>query len=294
VILITQPNEKHVPVLLERVLEVLNPRPGESYLDMTVGYGGHARAVIDRTGAPEKAVLVDRDTNALASVSDLQDLGATPMHSDFATATEELGKSGRTFDMILADFGVSSPHLDNADRGFSFMREGPLDMRMDRTQATTAADIVNSYKKHELVDILRKFGEEPQAEKIAAAIVSHKPFETTTQLADVIEETIPRWGKTHPATRTFQAIRMAVNTELDQIESTLNRVESLMTPGSRLAIISFHSLEDRIVKTFFKERCKSGYESTMDLITKRPILGTEEIDLYPRSRSAVLRAAVKK
>ncbi len=288
------PNEQHTPVLLERVLEVLNPQPGESYLDLTVGYGGHARAVIGRTGAPQKAILVDRDTNALASVSDLQDLGATPMHSDFASAVQQLGESGRTFDMILADFGVSSPHLDNADRGFSFMREGPLDMRMDRTQATTAADIVNSSSKDEIEDILRTFGEEPKAGKIAAAIASHRPFETTTQLADVIEEAIPRRGKTHPATRTFQAIRMAVNNELEQIQSTLNRVEDLLAPGSRLAVISFHSLEDRIVKTFFNERCKSGYESTMDLITKRPILGTEEIDLYPRSRSAVLRAAAKK
>ena len=292
--MITQPNDKHTPVLLERVLEVLNPQPGESYLDLTTGYGGHARAILERTGAPEKAVLVDRDTNALNSVNDLQDLGATPMHSDFASAVRQLGEEGKTFDMVLADFGVSSPHLDDADRGFSFMREGPLDMRMDREQEHSAYDVVNSAIEAELADIIWRYGEERKARQIAKAIVANRPIETTTQLAKVIEDTTPRRGKTHPATRTFQAIRMAVNKELEQVETMLEHVEKLLTPGSRLAIISFHSLEDRIVKTFFGERAKSGYESTMDLITRRPILGTEEIDLHPRSRSAVLRAAAKK
>ncbi len=287
-------NEIHVPVLLERVLEVLDPQPGESYLDMTVGYGGHARAILEKTQAADKAVLVDRDTNALNSVQDLQDLGATPMHSDFANAATSLVESGRKFDIILADLGVSSPHLDNAERGFSFMREGPLDMRMDQSQGASAADIVNSAPTNELIEILQKYGEERRAGQIAEAIVANRPIETTTQLAQIIEDTIHRRGKTNPATRTFQAIRMAVNKEIEQIETMLEHVENLLTPGGRLAIISFHSLEDRVVKTFFNERCKSGYESTMDLITKRPILGTEETDLYPRSRSAVMRAAVKK
>lgn len=289
-----QPNEQHIPVLLERVLEVLDPHPGESYLDLTTGYGGHARAILERTGEPSKATLVDRDSNALASVQDLQDLGATPMHSDFASAAQSLAEAGQTFDLVLADLGVSSPHLDNAERGFSFMREGPLDMRMDQSQEQTAAHIVNRASKQELTQILRRYGEEPHTKRIVDAIVAARPFHTTTQLADTIEATIHRRGKTHPATRTFQAIRLAVNNELEQVETLLDNVEALLKPGSRLAIISFHSLEDRIVKTFFNERCKSGYESTMDLITKKPILGVEEIDLHPRSRSAVLRAAVKK
>lgn len=290
----TQPQPQHIPVLLERVLEVLKPRPGESYLDLTTGYGGHARAIIEKTGAAEKAVLVDRDQSALDSVSDLQNLGATPIHSDFAKATKRLGEKGQKFDMILADLGVSSPHLDDAERGFSFMREGPLDMRMDQMQEQTAATLVNQLSEEELVEVIRRYGEEPMARKIAQAIVAGRPFTTTTELAGAIEDKIPRRGKTNPATRTFQAIRMAVNNELGQVEEMLNGIEHLLSPGSRLAIISFHSLEDRVVKTFFNERCKSGYESTMDLITRRPILGSEEANLYPRSRSAVLRAAVKK
>ena len=166
--------------------------------------------------------------------------------------------------MILADLGVSSPHLDDAERGFSFMREGPLDMRMDQMQEQTAATLVNQLSEEELVEVIRRYGEEPMARKIAQAIVAGRPFTTTTELAGAIEDKIPRRGKTNPATRTFQAIRMAVNNELGQVEEMLN------------------------------ERCKSGYESTMDLITKRPILGSEEANLNPRSRSAVLRAAVKK
>ena len=293
-ILNTQANEQHTPVLLERVLEVLDPQPGESYLDLTTGYGGHARAIIDTTNAADKATLVDRDQQALDSVSDLQDLGATPIHSDFANAAETLAETGQTFDMILADLGVSSPHLDDAERGFSFMREGPLDMRMDRTNERSAATLVNELTQDELANIIRRYGEDRKAGQIAKAIVANRPITTTTELANVIEDTIPRRGKTHPATRTFQAIRLAVNNELEQVQQLLETVEDLLAPGGRLAIISFHSLEDRFVKTFFNERCKSGYESTMELITRRPVLGTEEANLNPRSRSAVLRAAVKK
>jgi 16S rRNA (cytosine1402-N4)-methyltransferase len=293
VILNTQPN-KHTPVLLERVLEVLKPMPGESYLDLTTGYGGHARAIIAKTNAADKATMVDRDQRALQSVQDLQDLGATPIHSDFATAVKQLGETGETFDLILADLGVSSPHLDESDRGFSFMRDGPLDMRMDQSQEETAATIVNQSSQDDLQKYIREYGEENKAKAIAKAIVEARPLNTTGELAQVIENVIPRRGKTHPATRTFQAIRMAVNKELEQVEDMLANIEQLLVPGSRLAIISFHSLEDRIVKSFFNERCKSGYESSMDLLTNRPILGTQEADIHPRSRSAVLRAAVKK
>lgn len=289
-----QHHNQHVPVLLEQVLNVLDPKPGESFLDLTVGYGGHARAVIELTGAAERSTLVDRDTEALKSVADLQDLGATPMHSDFAKAVTGLRSSGQTFDMILADLGVSSPHLDNAERGFSFMREGPLDMRMDRTQQTSADTIVNDTSTEELTTILKKYGEESRASGIAKAIVDNRPIKTTTQLAEVIETVKYRHGKTHPATRTFQAIRLATNTEIEQLTTLLEVVEDLLNPGGRLAIISFHSLEDRLVKTFFNERGKSGYESTLEIITTRPILGKLESDKHPRSRSAVLRAGVKK
>ena len=291
----TTNSNQHIPVLLERVLDVLQPTEGESYLDLTSGYGGHARAIIEKTGKPEAATLVDQDSQALEATHDLQDLGATPIHLDFASAVVELGNSNQQFDMILADLGVSSPHLDDAERGFSFMREGPLDMRMNRNgEGPTAADIVNTAARTRLETILRELGEEKQAKRIAEAIIAARPLQTTHELASVVENVIPRRGKTHPATRTFQAIRMAVNNELEQVERMLAHIEELMKPGSRLAIISFHSLEDRLVKTFFNERCKSGYESTMELLTKRPILGTEESDTNPRSRSAVLRAVVKK
>lgn len=283
-----------MPVLLEQTIDVLNPRPGDSYLDLTAGYGSHARAIIDITGAAERAVLVDRDQRAIDSLKDLQDLGATPMHSDFASAAKLLMEQGRSFDLILADLGVSSPHLDDAERGFSFMRDGPLDMRMDTSKGKTAADLVNNLSGFELEKIIRAYGEEPHAKRIVKAILNARDISTTLQLAEAIEKVIPRRGKTHPATRTFQALRIATNSEFEQIETLLDVVENLLNPGGRLAIISFHSLEDRIVKRFFMERTKSGYESTMQLLTKRPILGKIEAEKYPRSRSAVLRAGVKK
>lgn len=285
----TQP---HMPVLLEQVLHTLAPAKGESYLDLTAGYGGHARAVIEHTMFPERVTLVDRDQSALDSLGDLQEKGASLVHSDFGSACKQLASENMSYDMILMDLGVSSPHLDIPERGFSFMRDGPLDMRMDQSSGITAADIVNNSSEEELIAILRKYGEEPRAKQIAKAITTERPFETTKQLADAVENSSRRpRGKTHPATRTFQAIRMAVNQELEQVEMALSHVETLLKPNGRVAVISFHSLEDRIVKNYFNEKAKSGYESTMKLITKKPILGTIESVNNPRSRSAVLRVA---
>ena len=274
------------------MLDVLAPKQGNSYLDLTAGYGGHARAVLRETMCPDRATLVDRDQTALQSLGDLAGQGAVLVHSDFAEATKLLVEQQKQFDMILLDIGISSPHVDNPKRGFSFNKDGPLDMRMDQTQQVTAQTIVNTYNEQQLVDLLKLYGEESQAQIIARAIVAARPLETTTQLAEVVAS-VKRRGKTkiHPATRTFQAIRIAVNQELKQLQITLPRAEQLLAPKGRLAVISFHSLEDRIVKRFFSERAKSGYESTMELITRRPILGTIEAVSYPRSRSAVLRAA---
>lgn len=284
---------KHIPVLLGEVLQILDPKPGESYLDLTAGYGGHARAVTDITKVINNTTLVDRDQNALDTLGYFQEKGATLRHEDFLQATQALRSENKTFDMILIDLGVSSPQLDRAERGFSFQRVGPLDMRMDQSSGQTAAEFIDSVKEDELANILYRYGDEKKSRRIAKAIVENRPFTTTGELADLIEQTIGRRGKIHPATRTFQAIRIAVNQELAQIEESLPLLPDLLAPGGRLAIISFHSLEDRLVKRFFAEETSSGYESELQLLTKRPISGEDELVTNPRSRSAKLRGVVK-
>ncbi|MGH7196286.1 MAG: 16S rRNA (cytosine(1402)-N(4))-methyltransferase RsmH [Candidatus Saccharimonadales bacterium] len=288
------PQQLHRPVLLKAVLDVLQPKKGEKYLDLTAGYGGHATAVIQEIGAAGLATLVDRDDMAIAALQKLRAAGAHILKSDFASAAEQLHASGEQFDLILIDLGVSSPQLDNAERGFSFMQEGPLDMRMDPTTGFSAADLVNKASVDELIRILREYGEEPKAPKIAQAIVRARPLKTTAQLADVVAKTHRGgWQKTHPATRTFQALRIAVNDELQQVNRTLPLLPELLKPGGRVAVISFHSLEDRLVKRYFKEQAEAGYEATLQLITKQPISGATDDVYNPRARSAKLRAAVK-
>ena len=287
----------HIPVLLKQVVEQLAPRPGESYLDLTAGYGGHARAILGYTKTPEKAVLVDRDQNAIDALEPFARSGAQVIHDSYADYAEKASEAGKRFDMILVDLGVSSPQLDKAGRGFSLKRDGPLDMRMDQRQQRTAADVVNRASKTELLELLERYGEEPtkQALRIATAIIQARPVTTTNQLANVILNTHRgAYKKTHPATRTFQAIRIVVNDELGQLEQLLECVPRLLNPGGRIAIISFHSLEDRLVKRFFAEQADAGYEADFDLLTKKAIRGKLEDDSNPRARSASLRAAVKK
>lgn len=283
-------NNSHVPVLLEQTLDVLQPKVGESYLDLTAGYGGHAQAVLDKTKNPKGAVLVDRDENAIKALKSFEQAGAKVIHSDYNSAADMLEQAGEQFDLILMDIGVSSPHLDKAERGFSFQNEGPLDMRMDQNSGITAEQLIQTASQEELERILKQYGEEPRAKRIAAAMKAEKPS-TTTQLAELVEKTIGRTGKIHPATRTFQSLRIAVNDELSQLEATLPHVLSLLKPGGRMAVISFHSLEDRIVKEFFKKE-SYGYEAQLKLITKKPISGTEDV-FNRRARSAKLRAAIK-
>lgn len=286
---------QHYPVLMNEVLQYLDPQEGESYLDLTAGYGGHASMILDRTLRKPHFTLVDRDTNAVACLEQKFGTDAEIIHKDFLSASAELVAKGRTYNLILADLGVSSPHLDNASRGFSLRADGPLDMRMDESQSLTAADVVNSYAEPDLVEILRTYGEEPRARKIAQLIVEHRPIATTQQLASIVAQAWPGYSKVHPATRTFQAIRIAVNDELSQVAKALPLWMDLLAPGGRIAVISFHSLEDRIVKRFLTENTGDRYDAVLRLLTKQPVTASDdELVFNPRARSAKLRAAVKK
>lgn len=286
----------HVPVLLESTLTVMHPQLGENYLDLTAGYGGHAGAFLEVTKNFAESYLVDRDERAIACLKPLEQKGAQLLHTDFLTAATQLVKKGERFDIVLADLGVSSPQLDQAERGFSFAQDGPLDMRMDRRQDVSAETLVNTATKGELADIIVRYGEEPKgfADKIAAAIIEARPLHTTKELADLVKATYRGpWKKIHPATRTFQALRIAVNQELRQVEDLLPLLPKLLQPGGRVGIISFHSLEDRLVKRYFKEQHLAGYESELSLLTKKPLDGATYDVHNPRSRSAKLRVAVK-
>lgn len=285
----------HVPVLLEDAVRLLAPQKGQTYLDLTAGYGGHASRIIDVVGA-HNATLVDRDARAIAHLQPYQAAGARLIHRDFASAAQQLVDDGKAYDMVLVDLGVSSPQLDMAERGFSLRREGPLDMRMDESGTRTAADIINRTSEKELMRLIEEYGEEPRAKaaRIAHAIRLNRPLRSTTHLAEVILATHRgSYQKIHPATRTFQAIRIALNDELSQIERLLSLMPRLLNPGGRVVVISFHSLEDRIVKRYFAEHDQAGYEAQLRLLIKKPILGATDDTTNPRARSAILRAAVK-
>lgn len=285
----------HIPVLLEQVLQYASPRAGDPYLDLTAGYGGHAEHILAQTHNPGDAVLVDRDQHAIKVLeSKFAESGVRIIQTDFLNASRKLIAEGYTFDVILADLGVSSPHLNEANRGFAISQTGPLDMRMDQTQPLTAAEIVNNYPEAELETILRLYGEEPKARQIAHLIVQHRPYKTTTELAQVVARAWPGHSKVHPATRTFQGLRIAVNDELALLERSLPLWIALLKPGGRLAVISFHSLEDRMVKQVLAEASGRRYDAELQLLTKRPVTATEqEVVFNPRARSAKLRAAVK-
>lgn len=288
------PQQLHIPVLLADTLNVLAPQKGDSYLDLTAGYGGHAKEIIAKIGDASLATLVDRDQTAIDALQPLARAGARVLKRDYATAAEGFFANKERFDLILVDLGVSSPQLDRPERGFSFIQEGPLDMRMDASVGLTAADIVNRASRDELMKLLREYGEEPRAAKIADAIVRSRPIRTTAELAKTVERTYRGpWRKTHPATRTFQALRIAVNDELGQLRRFLPLIPDLLNPGGRVAVISFHSLEDRLVKHFFKEQAEAGYEATLRVLTKNPVSGAAHDVSNPRARSAKLRAAVK-
>ena len=285
----------HEPVLLQEVLEALAPKKGESYLDATAGYGGHSGAILALTTNYADSVLVDRDQMAIDHLRTLfNEKGVHILHQDFLSAAEQLVKDGEQFDIILADLGVSSPHLDKASRGFSFQHSGPLDMRMDQRQTLRAETIVNEWAAETIEEILREYGEEPHARKISQLIVANRPFKTTDELATIIARASGKWQKKNPATRTFQALRIAVNNELGLLTAALPLWIQLLKPGGRLGIISFHSLEDRIVKNYFAEHGGSRYDALFSVPFKNPITASEpELVSNPRSRSAKLRVAAK-
>jgi len=296
--------ELHKPVLLAEVLAWLKPREGESYFDMTAGYGGHAREVLKLTRNYKDAVLNDRDERAVSVLREkdwilkqVQDDSYKPeiMHGDFYSTASSLVECNRTFDLILGDFGVSSPQLDEKLRGFSYIFDAPLDMRMDVRQKLSARTIVNEWSEREIAEILEKYGELSGglARGVARAITSARPVETTGRLAEVVRDRMGRaW--THPEARVFQAVRIAVNGELEQIEKVLPLIPKLLRPGGRVALISFHSLEDRLVKGFLAEAASYGEDSELRILTKKPVVaGNVEVENNPRARSAKLRVAEK-
>jgi 16S rRNA (cytosine1402-N4)-methyltransferase len=287
----------HVPVLLEDVLREFQPQSGESYLDLTAGYGGHARAILEKTGNYADSTLVDRDEMAQNYLTEFSAKGTQLLHTDFVSAARQLVQDGRSYDLILLDLGVSSPQLDLPERGFSFTMNGPLDMRMDRRQGHTAETLVNTANRNDLIRILHEYGEERigTARRYADAIIAARPLHSTGELAEVIKHAhVGKWQKTHPATRTFQAFRICVNDELRQVEEVMPLLPRLLKKGGRVGVISFHSLEDRIVKRYFAEQHQAGYESELSVMTKHPIDGATHDVHNPRSRSAKLRIAVKK
>ncbi|HYF96432.1 MAG TPA: 16S rRNA (cytosine(1402)-N(4))-methyltransferase RsmH [Patescibacteria group bacterium] len=289
--------QKHVPVLAQEVLYYLNPKPGDQYLDLTAGYGGHASLVLDRLGDNGSMTLVDRDEEAIKHLQEVfaKESRVEILRKDFLSASTDLLASGRKYDMVFADIGVSSPHLDNASRGFSFAKEGPLDMRMDRSQKLTAEKIINTYDLDELAKILRDYGEVKNAHKVASRLIEHRPYKTTVELAKRIAQITRRKKRLHPATEVFQALRIAVNGELEMLKKSLGIWVELLKPKGRVGVISFHSLEDRLVKQAFKDYGGNRYDAKLQIVTKQVVTGSDsEIVFNPRSRSAKLRVAQRK
>jgi len=290
----------HVPVLLKEAIDFLAIRRGGTYIDATVGLGGHSYEIAKRLGAPGHLIGLDKDPAALEiarprltpSAEEESDWPRVTLeHRSFAELAND--QPPLTVDGLLADLGVSSLQLDNAARGFSFQAEGPLDMRMNPLSGETAEQVVNQVDEVTLANLIYEFGEERRSRRIARAIVRSRPIRTTAQLADVVSAAARPMNQAerriHPATRTFQALRIFVNRELDDLRDLLKAAPQLLKPGGRLVVISFHSLEDRIVKDALREGVKQGHYR---LLTKKPVTASEEeIDRNPRSRSAKLRSA---
>lgn len=305
----------HVPVLYNEVLDSLNIRPDGIYVDGTVGGGGHSSGICERLSEAGTLIAVDRDTAALeAARARLSGYSCTRkfLHANYSQTDEIEQAAGGKVDGILLDLGVSSFQLDNAERGFSYMQDAPMDMRMNEDDILTAYEVVNGYSEKELARIIREYGEEKWASRIAEFIVRERakePVRTTGRLTEIIKAAIPARARRtgpHPAKRTFQAIRIEVNDELGHLREAVSRMPDLLRSGGRLAIISFHSLEDRIVKTEFDRRldpctcpkefpvCVCGKVADVRKVTRKPLTASEEeLEINPRSRSAKLRVIEK-
>jgi 16S rRNA (cytosine1402-N4)-methyltransferase len=295
----TTERERHVPVLLTEAMLYLAVRPGATVVDCTLGQAGHSSEIIRRLGPRGRLIAFDRDPEAMT----LAKVKLDRVREELSSEAPEVRLIGEAFssaplhlepgsvDALLADFGVSSMQLDNASRGFSFMADGPLDMRQDTRRGETAAQVVNEASERELADLIYEYGEERRSRRIARAIVRGRPVTTTGQLARIVAAAAPamKQDRIHPATRTFQGIRIYVNRELDEIRALLEAAPRLLKPSGRLAVISFHSLEDRIVKDSLRDQAQQGI---WNILTRKPVTASEEeIDRNPRSRSAKLRAA---
>jgi len=297
----TNTNDRHVPVLFQQAIDFLNVRAGGTYVDCTLGLAGHAEGILRRLGPEGHLIGFDRDPEALALAQArlarvLNELGSeapriTLIGEVFSTIASHVQPA--SLDGVLADFGVSSMQFDEAHRGFSFQADGPLSMRMDARQALTAEQVVNEADERELADLIYEYGEERRSRRIARAIVRGRPVTTTGQLARIVAQAAPamKQDRIHPATRTFQALRIYVNRELDEIKALMEAAPKLLKPSGRLVVISFHSLEDRIAKDALREGAHNGI---LEILTRKPVIAEEEeTDRNPRSRSAKLRAAEK-
>lgn len=301
-------SSEHVPVLYNEVLDRIQPRPGGRYIDATLGAAGHAAGILTASGPDGELLGLDADPDAISFAG--QVLGSfgdrvVLQVANFRHLREvALALGFGQVDGILMDLGLSSRQLADAERGFSFNQDGPLDMRMNRSQRETAADLINALPEAELAELLWRYGEERHARRIARVIVSSRPVSTTGQLADLVARTVGRREKIHPATRTFQALRIAVNDELEALNQALRQARDLLRPQGRLAVIAFHSLEDRLVKRFYQQEsrdclcppeipvCICEHRATLKVLTPRPVRpSAEEIARNPRSRSARLRLA---
>ena len=293
----TQPYRRHVPVLFEVAIDFLQVRRGGIYVDCTLGLGGHAEGIVRRLGPTGRIIGLDRDAEALARARERLDgvrreLGGeapevTLIGEAFSSIAQHVAAG--TADGLLADFGASSMQFDEARRGFSFQADGPLDMRMDTRTGLTAYQVVNEASERELADLIYEYGEERRSRTVARAIVRGRPVTSTGQLARIVASAVPPMKHLHPATRTFQALRIYVNRELDEIRALFEAAPQLLKPSGRLVAISFHSLEDRIAKDSLRDGAQQGI---WKVLTRKPVTADEaEIERNPRSRSAKLRAA---
>jgi 16S rRNA (cytosine1402-N4)-methyltransferase len=295
----TQSNPRHVPVLSQDVIRYLDVREGGTYLDCTIGLAGHSSLIARKLGPEGHLIGFDRDPKALELARErLNALGeemgsrmprVTLIGEAFSTAAEHVAAA--SLDGLLADFGISSMQLDEPERGFSFQADGPLDMRQDTRKGPTAAQVVNEMNERDLANLIYEYGEERRSRRIARAIVRARPVTTTGQLARIVAGSAPmmKSERIHPATRTFQALRIHVNRELDEIKDLLEAAPKLLKPSGRLVVISFHSLEDRIAKDVLREKAAQGI---LGILTRKPVVADEEeTDRNPRARSAKLRAA---